>query len=187
MAFFKTGKEREKELEEKIKMAEDKILNKGIFWGKVGQIHQGLSTMGLWGVRDNGRTKFNQSKFEIYDDKILIERNRQIIQISQMKEIFKESSYEAIIILNNGDGIPIGPRNIGQSGTIELNAFVNILNNLIENNNSKINNNSSNLNANPKKSENEVDRLIELGKMYEKGLLTDEEFIAMKKKLIDGN
>ena len=31
-----------------------------------------------------------------------------------------------------------------------------------------------------------MDELERLGNMYEKGLLTDEEFAAMKKKLIDG-
>ena len=31
-----------------------------------------------------------------------------------------------------------------------------------------------------------MDELERLGNMYEKGLLTDEEFVAMKKKLIEG-
>jgi len=31
-----------------------------------------------------------------------------------------------------------------------------------------------------------MDELERLGNMYEKGLLTDEEFTAMKKKLIEG-
>ena len=31
-----------------------------------------------------------------------------------------------------------------------------------------------------------MDELERLGNMYEKGLLTDEEFAAMKKKLIEG-
>lgn len=36
-------------------------------------------------------------------------------------------------------------------------------------------------------SEQKVDRLIELGKMYEKGLLSDEEFASMKQDILNGN
>lgn len=41
------------------------------------------------------------------------------------------------------------------------------------------------LNSSKDKSEDDVDKLIKLCEMYEKGLLTDEEFALMKKKLIE--
>lgn len=178
MKLFKTEEEKKKEEEEKLKKAEAEILNDKEFWGKVGHIHQGLSSFGLWGIRDNGKAKFMPTKFEIHDDKILIERNRNIIQLSQIKEIFQESSSEAIIILNNDTGIPIQGPNNGQGGRRELKAFVNVLNKLIEENNS-INSIEQN-----ERSEDKVDRLIKLGEMYNNGLLTDEEFALMKKQLL---
>lgn len=118
------------------------------------------------------------TKFEIHDDKILIERNRNIIQLSQIKEIFQESSSEAIIILNNDTGVPIQGPNNGQGGRRELKAFVNVLNKLIEENNS-----INSIEKSDEKSDDKVDRLIKLGEMYSNGLLTDEEFALMKKQL----
>ena len=86
MVLFKTDEEKRIEEERKLKEEEKHIWEKKRFNGKVGQIHQGLSSFGLWGVRDNGKAKFKPTKFEIYNDKILIERNKQIIQLSQIKE-----------------------------------------------------------------------------------------------------
>lgn len=184
MALFKTEEERKAEEERKLKKAEEEILTHRTFWGKVGQIHQGLSSFGLWGVRDNGKAKFKNTKFELHDDKILIVRNRQIIQLSQIKEIFFEDSFEAIIILINGDGIPI--QGTGSSGRRELKAFVNVLNKLIEDYNSNPNNIRPN-NDNEEKSEDKIDKLIKLGEMLDKGLLSDEEFASLKQELLSGN
>ena len=61
MALFKSDKE-------KFDEAKNKILKTKEFDGKVGYIHQGLSEFGLWGVMDNGKTKFGSTKFKIYDD-----------------------------------------------------------------------------------------------------------------------
>ena len=84
MVLFKTDEEKRIKEERKLKEEEKHIWEKKRFNGKVGQIHQGLSSFGLWGVRDNGKAKFKPTKFEIYNDKILIERNKQIIQLSQI-------------------------------------------------------------------------------------------------------
>ena len=183
MAFFKTEEQRIQEIEEKIEKAEQEIWGTKIFWGKVGATHTGWNFND--GFRNADKTKFNKTKFEIHDDKILIERNRQIIQISQIEEIFRISAREYIIILNNGEGIPISTRNNSQKAAVELKAFANILEELIEENESDIGDESiEDCDEEITESEDTVDRLIELGKMYEKGLLTDEEFAAMKKKLI---
>lgn len=122
MVLFKTDEEKRIEEERKLKEEEKHIWEKKRFNGKVGQIHQGLSSFGLWGVRDNGKAKFKPTKFEIYNDKILIERNKQIIQLSQIKEIFEDESlpYEVIIILTNDNGIPIRGKNNVQTGQREL-------------------------------------------------------------------
>ena len=190
MAFFKTEEEKKLEEEIKLKEAEEYILTKKRFHGKVGQIHQGLSTFGLWGVRDNGKTKFKSTTFEIHDDKILIQRNKNIIHLSQIKEIFYEVSefspypYEAIIILNNDTGIPI--RGGGSSRSRDLLAFINVLNKLLEDYKSDPNNIESN-EGNNTGSEDKVSKLIKLGEMYEKGLLSDDEFALMKKELIEGS
>ena len=189
MAFFRTDEEIRLEEEQRLKAEEDYIWEKKRFHGKVGQIHQGLSSFGLWGVRDKGKTKFKSTKFEIHDDKILIERNKQIIQLSQIKEIFEDESlsYEVILILTNDAGVPIRGRNNHGSGIRELKAFVNVLNKLIENNKSNSVNVESTVNSkvNP---EEKIDKLIKLGEMYDKGLLTDDEFASMKQELMsDGN
>ena len=189
MALFKTDEEKRIENERKLKEEEEYIWEKKFFFGKVGQIHQGLSSFGLWGVRDNGKAKFKSTKFEIHEDKILIERNKQIIQLSQIKEIFEDESlsYEVILILTNDAGVPIRGRNNHGSGIRELKAFVNVLNKLIENNKSNSVNVESTVNSkvNP---EEKIDKLIKLGEMYDKGLLTDDEFASMKQELMsDGN
>ena len=184
MAFFKTDEERKAEEERKLKEAEEDILTSRQFWGKVGQIHQGLSSFGLWGVRDNGKAKFKPTKFELHDDKLLIVRNRQIIQPSQIKEIFFEDSFEAIIILLNDNGIPI--QGTGSKGRRELKAFVNVLNKLIEDYNSNPNNLKPNT-CNEEKSEDKIDKLLKLGEMYDKGLLSDDEFASLKQELLSGN
>lgn len=42
-------------------------------------------------------------------------------------------------------------------------------------------------NVEKEKTESDIDRLIQLGEMHEKGLLSDEEFISMKQKLMGSN
>ena len=188
MVLFKTDEEKRIEEERKLKEEEKHIWEKKRFNGKVGQIHQGLSSFGLWGVRDNGKAKFKPTKFEIYNDKILIERNKQIIQLSQIKEIFEDESlpYEVIIILTNDNGIPIRGKNNVQTGQRELKAFVNVLTKLIEDNKSNSDNVEANVNSegNP---EGKIDKLIKLGEMHNQGLLSDEEFISLKQELLSSN
>lgn len=188
MVLFKTDEEKRIEEERKLKEEEKHIWEKKRFNGKVGQIHQGLSSFGLWGVRDNGKAKFKPTKFEIYNDKILIERNKQIIQLSQIKEIFEDESlpYEVIIILTNDNGIPIRGKNNVQTGQRELKAFVNVLTKLIEDNKSNNDNVEANVNSegNP---EGKIDKLIKLGEMHNQGLLSDEEFISLKQELLSSN
>ena len=135
MAFFKSKEDklkkeekRLKEEEKKIKELENKILNDREFYGKIGQIHQGLSEFGLWGVSDNGKVKFKSTTFQIYDDKILIERNKAVIQLSDIQEILQDENVpEAIILLNNGDAVPI-------QGHLkrELKAFINVIHKLMK-------------------------------------------------------
>ena len=188
MALFKTDEEKQIEEERKLKKEEERIWEEKRFNGKIGQIHQGLSSFGLWGVRDNGAAKFKSTIFEIHDDKILIGRNKQIIQLSKIKEIFEDESpiYEVIIILTTDDGIPIRGKNNGKSGRRELKAFVNILNKLIEDN--KSNNVDLEANANSKgNSEDKIDKLIKLGEMCNQGLLSDEEFDSLKQELLSSN
>ena len=67
-----------------------------------------------------------------------------------------------------------------EDGVRELKAFVNVLNRIIKE--YKLNNS---IQTNEVKSEDKMDRLIKLGEMYEKGLLTDEEFATMKQNLIN--
>ena len=181
MALFKTEEEKQIEKENKLKEEEKKIWEKKRFNGKVEQIHQGLSTFGLWGVRDNGKTKFKSTRFEFHDDKLLIERNKQIIQLSQIKEIFEDTSLhnEIILILNNDTGIPIRGKNYSNGGRRKFKAFVNVLNKLIEDNKSNIVNSGANTNP-----EDKIDKIIKLGEMYDKGLLTDDEFASMKQEIM---
>ena len=192
MGFFnKTEEEKRldeerrlKKVEEAIKKAEERILNDRVFNGKVGHIHQGLSYGGVWGVRDNGKMKFKSTKFRIYDDKFIIERNKMVVEYINIKEVFQEKSYGAIIILNNGDGVPI------EGGYYDLRAFVNVLNRLIEENKSNADNIVSNGDNNESisvNSEDKFDKLIKLGEMHDKGLLSDEEFDLLKKELLSGN
>lgn len=186
MALFKTDEERKIEEEEKLKEAERKILKWGEFHGKVGHIHQGLSYAGVWGVRNNGKIKFKPTIIKIHDTKLLIQRNKMIVEFSNIKEIFQEYDYEVILILNNDDGIPLQARNSGASGRRELKAFLNILNKLIEENKTNTNTTESNIN-NTVNSEDKFEKLIKLGEMYDKGLLTDEEFASLKQELLSGN
>lgn len=185
MAFFKTEEEKLREEQEDIKYWEDVILKNKIYSGKVGHVHQGLSYAGLWGVRNNGKMKFKSSKFEIYDNKLLIERNKMIIEYSNIKEIFHETDNEAIILLNNDTGVPIKSQSNARPVVLMFIAFLNILNKLIGE--VKTNNpqptNKIQVSGN---SEDKFDKLIKLGEMHDKGLLSDEEFTALKNELLSG-
>ena len=105
MAFFKSNEEKQKEYNETLKKMENRILNGEEYEGLVGTTHSGWSFVD--GFRNADKTKFKQTKFKISDDKLIIERNRQVILLSNLREIFQDKEYEAIILLNNGDGIPI--------------------------------------------------------------------------------
>ena len=179
MALFKSD-------EEKLEEAENKILDKKEFNGRVGQIHHGLSELGLWGVRDNGKTKFQATKFKIYDEKIMIERNRTFINLSNIKEIFQETDKEALIILNTNDIIPIRGKTNAKNNLIEFKAFISILTNLIKDYELSAKNNKSNIHNEETqgKSEDKFDKLIKLGEMHNKGLLSDDEFNSLKKELL---
>lgn len=190
MAFFKTEEEKLREEQEDIKYWEDVILKKKIYSGKVGHVHQGLSYAGLWGVRNNGKMKFKSSKFEIHDNKLLIERNKMIIEYSNIKEIFHETDNEAIILLNNDTGIPIKSASNAKPVIRIFIAFINILNNLIEETKINSTNGVSNENSNgvtSGDSEDKFDKLIKLGEMHKNGLLSDEEFASLKQELLSGN
>lgn len=189
MGFFKTEEERLKEQERFkkeslirkqtiMKNLEKEILNDRVFKGKVGATHTGWNFRD--GLRNADKTKFKSTKFKIFDDKLLIERNRNVVHFSDVKEIFYEGKSEAIIILNNGTAIPIK-----NNDNYKLKAFVNVLNNLIEDNKSNSNYIESTTN-NSEKSEDKFDKLIKLGEMYDKGLLSDEEFTSLKQELLSG-
>lgn len=183
MALFKSEEEKLKKEEERLREEEEWILKKKKFYGKVGHIHQGLSAFGLWGTLSDGKTKYKRTTIELHDDKLFIERNKTIINYTDIKEIFYENKSEAVIILYSGDGIPIQGTNSGSVGRRELKAFVNILNKIICDNEPQ---NAIQSNENYEgKTQDDMDRLIKLGEMYEKGLLTDEEFASMKKKIIE--
>lgn len=184
MALFKTEEEKLKEDQEEIKKGERIILKNKRYNGKVGHIHQGLSYAGVWGVRNNGKMKFKSTKFEIHDTKLLIERNKMLIEFSNITEIFQDSDVEAIIMLNNDNGIPIRSINTSRTGRLRFKSFLNILNNLIEENKSdnNVESNASDVNTGDK-----IDKLIKLGEMYDKGLLSDEEFASLKQELLSGD
>ena len=133
---------------------------------------------------DNGKTKFGSTKFKIYDDKLLIVRNRKFVKFSNMKEIFHEKENEAIIILKSDEAIPIRAKKYQNREVIIFKAFLSILNNLIEENSSNDVIESSN---NKEGSEDKFDKLIKLGEMHEKGLLSDEEFNSLKKEILSEN
>lgn len=189
MAFFKSDEEKLKEEQDEIKQQESLILKYGEYNGNVGHIHQGLSSFGLWGTLSNGKIKYRPTKFKIYDTKLLIERNKTIANYSDIKEIFLEDG-EAIIILNEGDGIPIKRAGGSIYQRTAFKAFLNILNRLIEENKSNTNNMESdekNNQGSTEKSEDKFDKLIKLGEMHDKGLLSDEEFASLKQELLSGN
>lgn len=192
MALFKSEEEKAKKQEEKLREEEEKlreeenrILEKKKFRGKVGHIHKGLSAFGLWGTLSDGKAKFKTTNFLLYDDKLFIKISKVVVAFSDIKEIFYEDAYEAVIMLYSGDGIPIKGLSSTANGRRELKAFVNVLNKMINDYKSD-NANQSNEN-NGVKSDDEMNHLIKLGEMYEKGLLTDEEFAAMKQKLINSS
>lgn len=179
--FNKTEKEREdweEKRQEKIRELEDRILKDRVFKGKVGATHTGWTFR--YGFRNTDKTNFKSTKFKIFDDKLLIERNRKVVQFSNISEIVREENYEALIIMDNGNAIPIKLNSMAL-----FKAFMNILERLTEENKSNADGIPTNDNG-METPEDGLDRLLELGKMYEKGLLTDEEFAAMKKKIIEG-
>ena len=175
-------KRRIKEKKERIEKYENEILNDRVFKGKVGTTHSGWTFRD--GLRNADKTKFKKTKFQIFNDKLIIERNRNIVHFSDVKEIFYEGKNEAIIILDNGTGIPIK-----KDDRERLTAFINILNKLIDENKSNTNiiksdNNKINSQEN---SEDKFDKLIKLGEMHDKGLLSDEEFASLKQELLSEN
>lgn len=163
-----------------IKKAEDEILKYKYFSCKVGHIHQGLSSFGLWGTLNNGSMKFKSTRIKLHDDKFIIERSMRVVEFNDIKEIFMERLTDAVIITYSGDNVVL------QAGYNQytLLAFKNLLSKLIEENKLKSEDIPTKDNS-MENSEDDLDRLLELGKMYEKGLLTDEEFAAMKKKIIE--
>ena len=181
MAFFKTEEEKLREEQEKLREEENKILNEKVFLGKVGHIPQGITTFAGFAVAADNKTKYKDSKFRLYDDKLFVERNKTVLNFSDIKEIFHDDKkdLDAVIILYSGAGIPIQGFN---SAKIRFKAFVNVLNRMIKDYKS-----DNSTQTNEAKSYDKMDRLIKLGEMYEKGLLTDEEFATMKQNLINGN
>ena len=177
MGLFKSEEEKLKQKQNEIKKFENGILKFRECHGKVGATHTGWNFSD--GFRNADKVKFKSTKFKIYDDKLMIERKKLIIEYSKIKEIFQENENEAIIILNNDTGIPI-KKGIFKS---EFLAFINILNRLIQENKSNNNSNSKN----DINSEDKFDKLIKLGEMHDKGLLSDEEFDSLKKELLSGN
>lgn len=185
MALFKSEEEKRAEEKRKLKETEENILKKREYIGSVGASNTGYSFSE--GFRNTDKIRFKKTKFKIYDDKIMIERHKTLINLSDIKEIFQETDDEAIIILNNDNGIPISPVNSKyKSERRELKAFINILNRLIEKNRPNISTNESNP-TNPTKSEDKFDKLIKLGEMHDKGLLSDEEFASLKQELLGNN
>ena len=195
MALFKTKEEKLREEEVKLREEENRILKNKRFYGKVGHIPQGITTFAGFATAADNKVKFKNSIFDLYEDKLFIERTKVVIKFSDIKEIFyteEKFTADAVIVLYSGEGIPIKGRGAGMDGIVEfyteegvreLKAFVNVLNRIIKDykpDNSIQPNNEV-------KSEDKMGRLIKLGEMYEKGLLTDEEFATMKQNLINGN
>ena len=184
MAFFKTEEEKLREEQEKIREEEDLILKNKKFGAQVGHIPQGITTWAGFAVAADNKTKYKFTNFVIYEDKLFIERNKTIVNFSDIKEIFFEDKKnpDAVIVLYSGAGIPIRAYNNQKKFKRKFKAFVNVLNRIIKE--YKLNNS---IQTNEVKSDDKMDRLIKLGEMYEKGLLTDEEFATMKQNLINGN
>lgn len=189
MAFFKTDEDRIREKEEKLRKEEEKlrkeedfILKNKKYYGKIGHIPQGITTFAGLAVAADNKTKYKSSYFNLYDDKLFIERNKVVVNFSDIKEVFYENKLypDAVIVLYSGDGIPIKGKNNKKDEKIKLKAFVNVLNRLIKN--YKPDSNQTN---NPVNSDDKMNRLIKLGDMYEKGLISDEEFATMKQNLIN--
>ena len=183
MAFFKTEEEKLREEEEKIKKEEDRILKDKKFKGRVGHIPQGISSFVGFATVANNKTKYKFSKFLLYEDKVFIERNKTVVNFSDIKEIFceDERGLDAVIVLYSGTGIPIRGYSDDKKGKIGLKAFVNVLNRMINDYKSD-NLSQTNTIAN---SDDKLERMIKLGEMYDKGLLTDEEFATMKQNIIN--
>lgn len=186
MRLFKSEEEKLKQEQEDIKYWEDAILKRREYEGKVGHVHQGLSYAGLWGVRDNGKMKYKSTKFDIHENKLLIQRNKMIIEYSNIKEIFQEEDNEAIILLNDDTGIPIKSKSNARPVVLMFIAFLNILNKSIEED-KKNNPQPANKIQVSGNSEDKFDKLIKLGEMHDKGLLSDEEFTSLKNELLYGN
>ena len=175
MAFFKTD-------EEKFIEYKNTILDEKEYIGLVGASNTGYTLSE--GFTNTDKIRFKKTKFKIYDDRIMVERHRNFIYISDIKELFKEKDEEALIILNNDDIIPIAPVNTFKNEIIEFEAFINILTKLIEDNKSNDNDYKLNNNVN---TEDKFDKLIKLGEMYDKGLLSDEEFDSLKQEILHDN
>lgn len=172
-----------KQRQERIKKNENELLKERVFKGKVGSTHTGWTFRD--GLRNADKTKFKKTKFQIFDDKLIIERNRNVVHFCDVKEIFYEGKSEALIILDNGNAIPIRKNN-----NEELEAFINILNNFIDENKSNtdsIKSNGNNKVNSQENSDDKIDKLIKLGEMHDKGLLSDEEFVSLKQELLSTN
>lgn len=183
MALFKSEEEKLKEEEEKLKEEADRILKDKKFQGKIGHIPQGLTTFAGFGVVADNKAKYKPTNFVLYDDKLFIERIKTVVNFSDIKEIFYEEKDkpDAVIVLYSGAGFPIKGKDGTKNGKRKLKAFVNVLNKMI--NDYKLDHSIQTNNV--AKSDDKMDRLIKLGEMYEKGLLTDEEFAAMKQNLVN--
>ena len=168
---------RENRKKAKTKKEEEKILKRKVLRGKVGVSHTGWTSSD--GFRNTDKIQFKTSKLKIYEDKILIERHRTFLDPTNIKEIIREKPFEVIIILNTGEEIAIRIKS-----QYTMNAFINIINRLRENN---IETNIIDEEKIPEESNVKINRLVQLSEMYEKGLLSDEEFELMKQELLLGN
>ena len=182
MGLFKSDDEKQKEEQELIKRYEALILKYNDYTGKVGATHSGWNFID--GFRNADKTKFKTTKFKIFDEKLIIERNKMVIEFSNIKEIFQDENIanEAMILLNNDKAIAIRSDYNSKNSICRFKAFLNILNKFIGDNN--IQSTTSN---NHVKSEDKFDKLIKLGDMYDNGLLSDEEFALLKDELLSEN